>query len=155
MTCRLPRAEEGTDAFAGLLADARRRRRLLTRRGGAPAIRPPQAAGIALAISGAALGVVSGVRVTQFNDWTDAQLADPELRGTPTAFAEGYRSRAWANQVLIGSAISCGVGALVTLLAGSVQRRTPVAVSAGRAQLQVQVGTTVDPGLSVGLRGRW
>ena len=58
-------------------------------------------------------------------------------------------------RMLIGSAISCGVGALVTLLAGSAQRRTPVAVSAGRPQLQVQVGTMADSGLSVGLRGRW
>jgi len=111
------RAREGSELWAGLVVDAKRRvRRLSGQAPQAPAGRPGIGVGVALGLGAGALAAGATASWLQSEEQAQAIYPD-ELKGDElaTAVAEGAQS-AQISAALTVSSIACGVGSVLSFV---------------------------------------
>jgi hypothetical protein len=134
------RAREGSELWAGLVVDAKKRvRRLSGQAPQAPAGRPGIGLGVALGLGAGALA--AGATASWLQSQTTAQniYLDDDLKGAEldTAVAEGAQN-AQISAALTVSSIACGVGSVLSF------------VLAASMPPKVRMATVVPPVLVVG-----
>jgi len=134
---------------AGMIADARRRLRFLTR-GSSPRSPPPPAAalGVGLLIGSGVFGALSisqGVQVEANDQAFKSERHD----------AAGRQALLDERAPLVAAANGLGAAAIGCLTASLVSFGVHLAARKGEAGLSFGVGPTRDGGLAIGVGGRW